>query len=67
MSDRKKAVRVWSCDRKIRHGIVAGSWTELLSKIEGKFGYAETVSRSISKFNYFLQKTYKLQFNIYKN
>jgi len=42
MSDRKKAVRVWSCDRKIRHGIVAGSWTELLSKIEDKFGYAGT-------------------------
>ncbi|XP_018022038.1 uncharacterized protein LOC108678190 [Hyalella azteca] len=33
----KKPVRVWSCDRKLRYGIVADSWKQLQEKIDLKF------------------------------
>ncbi|KAF2356821.1 CIDE-N domain [Trinorchestia longiramus] len=33
----KKPVRVWSCDRKLRYGIVAESWQQLHEKIDSKF------------------------------
>ena len=49
MSNIKKPVRVWSGDRKLRYGIVAESWAQLLLKIDEKFALDKKVSKNTTK------------------
>ena len=38
-----KPVKVWSCDRSLRFGIVADTWNQLLQKIDNKFNFSGKV------------------------